>query len=207
MDECLLQPLCSMGGCAAPPRPSAEHAGEEQEADHVCCCKPANFRIFRPWKIQIGNFQKAGLKLWYLEAVRKVLWSALYGGGNTGTSRVLSIPAACQGSATDKQGAAESPPPHGCWDPIRATAEGEGARWACTLCAGCGRINAVVPKFMMETLPRASQLGQEAVEGAIPLCTSQHHPGDPHQASPSPCRLPSELMPSTQRENTFPKGF
>lgn len=111
MDECLLQPLCSMGGCAAPPRPSAEQAGEEQEADHVCCCKPANFRIFRPWKIQIGNFQKAGLKLWYLEAVRKVLWSALYGGGNTGTSRVLSIPAACQGGATDKQGAAESPPP------------------------------------------------------------------------------------------------
>lgn len=110
MDECLLQPLCSMGGCAAPPRPSAEQAGEEQEADHVCCCKRANFRIFRPWKIQIGNFQKAGLKLWYLEAVRKVLWSALYGGGNTGTSRVLSIPAACQGNATDKQGAAESPP-------------------------------------------------------------------------------------------------
>lgn len=59
LDKCkyFMQQFCSD---AAPPVPSTEHAGEEC----ACCCETANFRIFRPWQIEIGSFQKSGSKHW-----------------------------------------------------------------------------------------------------------------------------------------------
>lgn len=53
-----------------------------------CCCKPANFRIFRPWQIEIRSFQKTGSKHWCFSSVQ--LSSA--GGGTTdnGSAQVVS---------------------------------------------------------------------------------------------------------------------